>query len=81
MPKEKKPRKPDNSIEGYLCRTQGIGANLAKDIASKLKPEIRQKVESLIESGEPVNVVMAAFKPATEDEPPKKSKPSKTPTE
>lgn len=75
---KQKPKPVDNSIESYLCRTQGIGIMLAKDIVAKMDSKIRTSVQSLIKDGKPVNEVMAAFKPApepiTEEQP-------KTPTE
>ena len=83
--KERKPRKFDDGLVPYLCRTQGIGMNLAEDIVAKMKPEIRSNVEAMVKDGKPVNEVMAALKPAPDPQPekpePKKTKQPKTPTE
>jgi hypothetical protein len=62
--KKSESAKPMESIESYLCRTQGIGIILAEDVVKKMRPEIRANIESLIADERPVNEVMSAFVPA-----------------
>lgn len=74
MAKKKIQRHTDKSLVAWLCRTQGIGINLAKDVVEKLDAKIRTDCEAMIDAGKPVNEIFAAMKPAPEAEPePKKS--------
>lgn len=70
---EKKPE----TLESYLCRTQGIGVLLAKDVVRKMDSKIRVNLENLIIAGKPAAEVFAAIKPVQEPEPEE----PKTPTE
>ena len=76
MAKKKSEPAKQETIESYLCRTQGIGVMLAKDVVAKMDTKIRSSVQALIDARRPVNEVMAAFKPAPEPEPePEEPKP------
>ena len=85
MEKKKIERHTDKSLEAWLCRTQGIGMNLAKDVVQKLDAKIKAQCEAMIEAGNPVNEIFAAMKPAPVVEPEKAEKkekpPKKTPAE
>lgn len=79
MAKKKTEDKKPETLESYLCRTQGIGVMLAKDVVKKMDSKIRVNLENLIISGKPAAEVFAAMKPAPVPGP--EPEPPKTPTE